>query len=252
MNGIDVSKHNGTIDWNAVKASGNVDFAILRAGLGKFASQKDVNFEANYSGAKSAGIPVGAYWYCYAKTVDEARQEAKACLECIKGKKFDFPIYYDIEEQSTFSTGINNVSAIADAFCEVLEDAGYFVGIYAAKSHLENYFTDAVKKRYTVWVAHVGVNQTNYTGAYGMWQYSWNGRIPGISQQVDLDKCYVDFPSIINKKPEPTAEPAKRTVMYIPGITAADAQTYLTWCAEVGAGNYRDTAQEFERFINGK
>ena len=100
-----------------------------------------------------------------------------------------------------------------------------------------------------MWVAHVGVNQTNYTGTYGMWQYSWNGRIPGISQQVDLDKCYVDFPSIINKKTEPTEEPAKRTVMYIPGITAADVQTYLAWTAALGAGEYKDNEQDFKRFL---
>ena len=74
--GIDVSKHNGTIDWAKVKASGKVDFAIIRAGYGKSISQKDAQFERNYAGAKAAGLPVGAYWYSYALTPAEAEAEA--------------------------------------------------------------------------------------------------------------------------------------------------------------------------------
>lgn len=255
--GIDVSKHQGVIDWKKVKGSCNVDFAIIRAGYGKSISQKDPQFEANYRGCKENGIPVGAYWYSYAKTVDEAKQEAAVFLETLKGKQFELPVYYDIEEQATFSTGINNTSAIASAFCKALENSGYFAGIYAAKSHLENYFTDSVKRRYTVWVAHVNVAQTNYTGKYDVWQYSWKGSIPGISGDVDCDYCYRDFPAEIKaaglngfEKPQkPKTDEAKR-ILYIPGMTAADVQVYLAWCAEKGAGNYKDTAQEFERFLN--
>jgi GH25 family lysozyme M1 (1,4-beta-N-acetylmuramidase) len=215
-NGIDVSKHNGVINWNAVKQSGEVDFAILRAGYGKSISQKDAKFEQNYAGAKAAGIPVGAYWYCYAKTPAEAKQEALVCIECLKGKQFELPVYYDIEEDATFRTGINNVSAIADTFCEELEKAGYYVGIYAAKSHLENYFTNSVKNRYTVWVAHVNVTKTNYTGIYTVWQYSWKGKIPGIKGDVDLDYCYRDFPEEIkaaglNGYRKPVEVPSKPT-----------------------------------------
>lgn len=216
--GIDVSKHNGNIDWNAVKQSGQVDFAILRAGYGKSISQKDIQFERNYAGAKAQGIPVGAYWYSYAKTVAEAKQEATVFLECLKGKQFELPVYYDIEEDAAFRTGINNVSAIADAFCEELEKAGYYVGIYAAKSHLENFFTNSVKNRYTVWVAHVNVTKTNYTGIYTVWQYSWKGKIPGIKGDVDLDHCYRDFPEEIKAAGlngyQKTAETAAQPVVH--------------------------------------
>ena len=90
MRGIDVSVHNGNVDWNRVKNSG-IDFAILRAGYGKVVSQKDKKFEDNYAFAKAAGIPVGAYWYSYAKTVDEARQEAETCITILRGKKFEYP-----------------------------------------------------------------------------------------------------------------------------------------------------------------
>lgn len=94
MKGIDVSFSQASIDRNAVKASGKVDFAITRAGYGRYASQKDEYFEDNYAGAKAAGIPVGAYWYSYATTEADAVQEAQACLECIKNKTFEYPIYF--------------------------------------------------------------------------------------------------------------------------------------------------------------
>lgn len=197
--GIDVSKWQGNVDWAKVKSSKKVDFAILRAGYGKVAAQKDSKFESYYAACKANNIPVGAYWYCYATTVAAAKQEAAACLEAIKGKQFEYPIYYDIEEKATLDTGKTNVSAVAKAFCEVLEKAGYFVGIYSMKSALDSYFTDEVKKAYTVWLAHVGVSKTTYKGAYDMWQYSWKGSVAGIRGDVDLDYCYKDFPTIIKQ-----------------------------------------------------
>lgn len=197
LKGIDISQWQGNIDFAKVKSSKKVDFAILRAGYGRVATQKDSEFESYYSGCKAAGIPIGAYWYNYATTVEDAKKEAQACLAVLKGKQFEYPIYYDIEEKATLNTGKSNVSAIAKAFCEVLEKAGYFVGIYSMKSALDSYFTDEVKKAYTVWLAHVGVSKSSYTGSYDMWQYSWKGSISGISGDVDMDYCYKDFPAIV-------------------------------------------------------
>ncbi|HRV00009.1 MAG TPA: GH25 family lysozyme, partial [Ruminococcus sp.] len=102
MKGIDVSVHNGNIDWQKVKAGG-IQFAILRAGYGRLASQKDERFEQNYSAAKAAGVPIGAYWYSYAMSEDEARLEADVFLSIIKGKQFEFPVYYDVEEKKQFA-----------------------------------------------------------------------------------------------------------------------------------------------------
>ena len=93
--GIDVSSHQGKIDWTNVRT----DFAILRAGYGREISQKDAQFEANYEGANAAGIPVGVYWYSYAMTPEEAQKEAEVCLEVIKDKQFGYPIYFDVEEE---------------------------------------------------------------------------------------------------------------------------------------------------------
>ena len=197
MNGIDVSKHNGAIDWQSVKASGKVDFAILRAGYGKSISQKDIQFERNYAGAKAVGIPVGSYWYSYAITPAEAEAEARAFLQAIAGKQFEFPVYFDIEEKSTLNTGSKNVSAIVKAFCNTMEKAGYWCGVYASRSHVQTYFDSEIKNRYSMWIAEWG-SKLNYSGGeVGMWQKSEKGRVIGIAGNVDLDECYVDYPTVI-------------------------------------------------------
>lgn len=199
MKGIDVSKHQGNVNWSHVKADG-VKFAIIRAGYGKQASQKDTQFENNYTGCKSNGVPVGVYWYSYATTPDEARKEAAVCLSVIKGKTFEYPVYFDIEEPSVLVKGKAACTAIAKAFLEAVEQAGYFVGIYSSKVHLENCITEELRARYAVWVAHYGVDKTTYHGQYGIWQKSSTGKVSGIRDNVDMNECYVDYPAAIKKK----------------------------------------------------
>lgn len=194
-NGIDVSHHNGLIRWNEVKT----DFAIIRAGYGKSQHQTDRKFEYNYSGCIANNIPCGAYWYSYATTVEEAREEAKAFLTVIKGKKFSYPVFYDVEEERTFSCGKEKVSEIISAFCEEVEKAGYFVGVYMSSSALTSYVTEEVRNRYSIWVAHWGVKNPSYNGTYGMWQFSATGAVKGINGDVDLDKSYRNFPSVMLK-----------------------------------------------------
>lgn len=179
MKGIDVSVHNGDIDWQKVKADG-IEFAILRAGYGKLAVQKDKKFDDNYAGAKAAGIPVGAYWYSYAMDEDEARLEADVFLSVIKGKQFEFPVYFDLEEKKQFDLGKEKVSAIMRAFLERVKSAGYFTGLYGSASSLTTHTADDIKSRYTIWLAH-WVNQTNYSGTYAVWQYSEKSKVAGIS-----------------------------------------------------------------------
>ena len=196
--GIDVSEHQGVIDWKKVKANG-VKFAILRAGYGRETSQKDEQFENNYKGCKNNGIPCGVYWYSYAMSEEEAKKEAAVCLETIKGKQFEYPVYFDIEEKKQLDLGKAACTEIANAFLETVEAAGYWVGIYSSKSHLETYISDDVRKRYAVWVAHYGVPKTTYSGQFGMWQKSSDVKIDGISGNVDLNECYVDYPAEIKK-----------------------------------------------------
>lgn len=218
-NGIDVSYAQGYINWAKVKT----DFVIMRIGYGRLTSQTDVQFANNYLGCQKYGIPKGGYWYAYATTPADAINEAKACLAIIKGKKFEYPIYYDIEESKILNTGKENVTAIAKAFCSTLEKAGYFVGIYSTRSALENHFTDDIKKRYAVWLANVAdgngnpLNSTGYKGSYGMWQYSWVGKVNGINGNVDSDRGYIDYPSTIKSKglngyKKATATPKQKTI----------------------------------------
>lgn len=220
MKGIDVSVHNGNIDWQKVKNAG-IQFAILRAGYGRELSQKDTRFEENYRNAKAAGIPVGAYWYSYAITPEEAQLEADVFLKVIKGKQFEMPVYFDLEEKNQFDLGKEKVSAIMRAFLEKIEKAGYFVGLYGSASSLTTHTADGIKSRYTIWLAH-WTNQTNYSGDYGIWQYSSEGKVNGISGNLDMDICYNDFPTIIKNKamndfgkdttPEPDTTSANVTV----------------------------------------
>lgn len=222
--GIDVSQWQGDIDWNAVKT----DFAILRAGYGKIASQMDVKFERNYKGAKAAGIPVGAYWYSYAKSVDEARQEANVFIQFLKGKQFEYPVYMDVEEQSTLSLGRDKVSDIIIAFLDEMEKNGYFAGLYMSASPLTTHTTDFVKKRFAIWVANYGVSKPNYSGQYGMWQKSSTEHIDGIKGNVDCNECYVDYPSWIKADGRNGFEkPAEKPVETLTGtLKLSNGETY--------------------------
>lgn len=225
MKGIDVSYAQGRVDWSQVKNSG-VQFALIRAGYGRELSQKDVQFENNYSGCKSNNIPCGAYWYSYAMSPEEAVIEANTFLSTIKGKSFEFPVYYDVEEAKQFNLGKTKVTAIIKAFLETVEKAGYWVGIYMSTSYLLDYVSNEVRDRYAIWVAQYS-SQCTYTGQYGIWQYgiaghpNWDTKnvksIKGVSGQCDVDYCYIDYPSLVKKSglnfitDTPTTKPVENT-----------------------------------------
>ena len=202
LRGIDVSKWQGQIDFNAVKRSG-VDFVIIQAGYGKSVSQKDPYFEQNYARAKAAGLKVGAYWFSYALTPNEAAAEARTCAAVIANKQFDFPIYYDLENEPKskyfpFVTGKTNCSNMVKAFCLELEKLGYFVGLYISRSPLQTHITKEVADRFALWLAEYG-SKLNYTGKYGIWQRSSTGRVVGIIGNVDIDEAIIDYSTIIKK-----------------------------------------------------
>lgn len=194
-NGIDVSQWQGNIDFEQVKQS--ADFVIMRAGFGKLATQVDKQFVNNYNKAKAAGMPVGAYWFSYALTPEEAKQEAQACIAVLGDRKFEYPIAMDVEYNKQLALGKEKVSEIIIAFCSELEAAGYYVSVYAPASYLTYTVNEQVKKNYDIWVAHVNVSQPGYNGAYGIWQYTWKARINGISTDVDRDYSYRDYPAIM-------------------------------------------------------
>lgn len=196
--GIDVSRWQGDIDWKKVKAAG-IDFAIIQAGYGRELSQKDQKFEQNYGGCKAAGMPCGVYWYSYARTEAEAEQEAAVCLEIIRGRQLEYPVFFDVEEPAVLRLGKAQVSKVVRAFLRKVEAAGWFVGLYMSAYQLRDYIEDDIKQRYTVWVAHYGVSKPD-CGSYGIWQKSSTGSVEGISGNVDLDECYTDYPARIKTK----------------------------------------------------
>lgn len=204
---IDVSKWQGVIDWEKVAEHADIrtgqeekiDGVILRAGYGRHLSQKDRCFDSNYAGATAVGLPVGAYWYSYAETPEQAVEEAKVCLEVIKRKKFDYPIYFDIEDKVHLNLSKETCTEICKAFCNTLEDAGYFAGIYSYDYFFKDYLDASLQGRYSCWVARVSSSPPKYCKSYAMWQYSHTGRVSGINGNVDLNECYKNFPNIMRK-----------------------------------------------------
>ncbi len=200
IKGVDVSEHNGVIDWNKVKASG-IGFAMLRGGYGQTV---DKQFQRNASECNRLGIPIGVYWFSYALNNVGAIREAIRCLEAIQPYKIDYPIAFDLEydsvnyaqKQGVF-IGMELASGMARAFCQTLQDAGYTAMNYANPDYLNRYFDERVQTEFPVWLAQWPNGTPNLDKpprTCGIWQYSEKGSVPGISGPVDLDVCYGTYP----------------------------------------------------------
>lgn len=204
LKGIDVSEHQGRINWDTVKSQ--IDYAILRIGYGdNTSSQDDAQFIRNANECVRLGIPFGVYIYSYATSIEQAKSEAEHTLRMIKGYKLDYPIYYDLEDNNTTGQCSNLfIADMAETFANVIESNGYWCGMYASTYWWNNKLTDGRFNRWVKWVAQYASNCT-YSGSYDMWQYASDGRINGISGNVDVNYCYVDYPSKIsdNKVQEP-------------------------------------------------
>ena len=223
VKGIDVSYWQGIIDWAKVKAAG-ISFAIIKAGGSDDGFYTDSKWETNYKGAKANGIAVGAYYFVGPKCVNAAagKADAERFIQLLKGKQFEYPVFMDNEAQPVSAkTGITEASI---AFCETMEAAGYFVGIYGSTySGFRDRMDDSKLTAYTHWVAQYA-SKCTYSGKYGIWQYSSKGRVNGISGNVDMDLSYVDYPSAIkgggfngyektvfSSKPVASTTPAKKS-----------------------------------------
>lgn len=200
LKGIDVSVHQGFIDWNRVKASG-IDFAILRVGYGSnIGNQDDGRFKRNADECARLKIPFGVYLYSYADSIEKASSEADHVLRLIDGYKLSYPVYLDLEDPTTNRCSEKMIGDIAEVFCKKIKDAGFYPGIYANKFWFEKVLTDARFERYDRWVAQYN-SECTYKGKYQIWQYSSAGNVEGIQGNVDVNYCYVDYPTIINGKP---------------------------------------------------
>ena len=205
MKGIDVSSHQGLIDWAKVKAAG-VEFAIVRAGYGQYKTQVDSKAHQNVFGALGAGLHVGAYWFSYATTPEEAKQEAALCaevLEQFKGK-LEFPVYFDYEYDSEIYSKQKGVTptqalreSLAKAFCEEIEARGWRAGVYTNLDYLRTRWRKEALNAWEIWLA-------DYTGSpdvsCGMQQTGSTGKINGISGNVDTDTAFTDYPALVREK----------------------------------------------------
>lgn len=232
---IDVSKHNGVIDWKKVRASG-VEGVIIRAGFGKSIAQKDAMFEKNYAGAAEVGLHIGAYWYSYAVSTSEAEQEAAAFLEAIKGKKFDLPLWLDMEDKCQLNLGKSICTDIAEAFLTCLENAGFYAGIYSFDSFFRTNLEPKIRSRYAVWAARVENVPPEFALEWGIHQYSWRGKVSGIKVDVDMNTCRRDYPTIIRRAGlNGYAKDPKFTVTAsISGINKDRAEQLAKVCSQMG------------------
>lgn len=193
--GIDVSKWNGNIDWEAVKESG-VRFVIIRCGYRGSktgALVEDPYFRQNIKGATDAGLKVGIYFFTQAINQSEAVEEASMALSLVEGYELDYPIFIDTEGSGGRADSLDTATrtAVCEAFCETVEQAGYESGVYASREWFYNNVDDDVLADYTIWLAEYR-KEPLYTGRYDMWQYTSSGEINGIEGRVDLNLSYID------------------------------------------------------------
>lgn len=219
MIGIDVSKHNGRIDWQAVK-SGGIGFAILRVGYTHYEGGLTVDdrFAENIEGALAAGIPVGVYAYAYDLSAGAARISAEKVLEVVAPYRLEYPVWYDQEyEAKLLALSKEQRTEICHAFLDAVQQRGYYAGLYASKDWLETKVDGAALSSYDKWVAayrsdlpEPGSVKSGYAGSHGIWQYTvigsagtkgkdyWTvGSVPGVSGNCDLNVSYKDYPAII-------------------------------------------------------
>ena len=192
--GIDVSKWNGNIDWNAVKNSG-VQFVIIRCGYrGSSAGAliEDSKFKSNIKGAQAAGLKVGVYFFTQAVNEVEAVEEASMVINLVKGYTLSFPVYLDVEGSNGRGDSISASQRTANikAFCGTIANAGYKAGVYANTTSFTSMINTSQITNYKIWLAQYAQAVT-YTGSrYDMWQYTSKGRVTGISGNVDMNICY--------------------------------------------------------------
>ena len=245
MRGIDISEHQGHINLEALKDQ--IDFVIIRAG---YADVIDQLFERNYAECKRLGIPCGAYWYSYALDVGEAINEARACLNVISNKQFEYPIYLDMEDADHYKAnhGFNFsiVKAISEQFCQIIQDSGYYVGIYASKSWFDSHL--AGLDQFDKWIAEWGTNdgtiQRDYSevSGVGMLQYTSVARLNGYGGSLDANIAYNDFMTLIKENrlngygdgaQEPVQAP-QQTLKHHVGEYVSFGSCYASSTAKVG------------------
>ena len=198
LQGIDVSAHNGEIDWAAVREDG-IDFAILQVGYRGYvtgALAADAAFYTNADGATSSGISIGAYFFSQALSVEEAEEEAQYVVELLSGMHLDWPVFFDWEpvedDARTNEVDTELLTSFANAFCSILEEAGFQAGIYFNQELGYLHYNLSELEDYDFWLAEYSEIPTFYYH-FEHWQYSSSGTVSGISTSVDRVLSFRDY-----------------------------------------------------------
>lgn len=197
--GIDISHHQGDIDWDLTK--NEIEFAIIRCGYGiDKVSQDDLKYKRNAEMCTKYGIPFGVYLFSYARSDEEASSEADHVLRLIKGYNLKYPVYYDVESNDYINQNSNEqLVRNCEIFCKKIEAAGYYVGIYSDKHFLTTKLNSNSLDKYDKWLAQWSSKPT-YNGYFGLWQYTSDGAVSGINGRVDMNIAYLDYPKIIGDR----------------------------------------------------
>lgn len=246
--GIDVSYHNGTIDWDSVAAAG-VEYAFLRAGYrgyGNGSLQQDSKFTTYAAAATAAGVPIGVYYFTEATNEEEAIEEAKDCIRMIQENNINvsLPIALDYEYQKNAAgqlvspkAGLSKEAATANcqAFCDTIAAAGYTPIIYANKSDLVDLIDGAsLAESYGIWLANY-TTATSYSGTYQIWQYTSSGSVDGISGKVDCNFWYTQGDLGVTTPPKKTYDLSTATIDDIPTQTYTGNQIKPALNIKVGS-----------------
>ncbi len=205
VQGVDVSEHQGTVDWQQVKDAG-MEFAILRLGYRGMTAgglNLDATFEQNYQGATDAGLKVGVYFFSQAITQKEAKEEAQYVLDALGDRELAYPVVFDweppipseslpVEDLRAYDMAGEVITAMANAFCKEIEQNGYEACVYTNK-HMAYYTFDLeALQDYPIWYAEYQPAPSMYYD-FRIWQYSASGTVPGISGSVDLNLCFEPY-----------------------------------------------------------
>jgi GH25 family lysozyme M1 (1,4-beta-N-acetylmuramidase) len=194
LRGIDVSKHQGKIDWDKVKNEG-IDFVMIRMGYGL--DSTDEQFERNVKECERVGIPWGCYFYSYALNQNDVKKEIEHTKKLLKNKKPQFPIAFDMEDADGYKQkhGMPKAEELVEicySWLSEIEKEGYYVSLYANRSWLNGRLKSKRLDRFDKWLAE-WADKPTYKGSYNLWQYSSDGLINGIDENVDLNVAYTDF-----------------------------------------------------------
>ena len=251
VKGVDISGPIAPCTAADLKAAG-VKFVICKTGFGSdYPGQQDSGFAANIKLLDAAGIPWGAYHFSYATTRNGGIQEAKHMLRLLGGRKPLYGVWFDMEANSTLG---GDLPGAAEGFCETMEAAGLYVGVYASTSWWQNYLTSPIFDKYDKWVAQY-YKECQYDGPYGMWQYTNSWVIGG--RNFDGNWAYKDYPSIIkamNGEKEPEKEEPELTEAEVKKLARQEIEAYFAELAKKPVSSWAKDAVDFvkeEGLMNG-